>query len=259
MLGAIAGPVAAQYGTPIWQDEFDHAGLPDSTKWGYDVGGHGWGNEELQFYTRRRPENARVENGQLVIEARKEPWGQWEYTSARLVTKYRGDWKYVRVEVKALLPAGRGTWPAIWMLPTDWEYGDHGWPANGEIDVMEHVGADVGVIHASTHAKANYRLGKKQPATDTIFIPSAADSFHTYAVEWRPDRIDFFVDSVNYFTTVNPHRGWQHWPFDKRFHLLLNIAIGGVWGGIRGVDEAAFPQRMLVDYVRVYQLPVEER
>jgi beta-glucanase (GH16 family) len=126
----------------VWSDEFDYTGLPDTTKWSYDVGGSGWGNQELQYYTYRRTDNARVEEGKLIIEAIKESYSGMNYTSARLVTKNQGDWLYGKIEVSAMLPKGRGTWPAIWMLPTDWEYG--GWPSSGEIDIMEHVGYDEG-------------------------------------------------------------------------------------------------------------------
>ncbi len=140
----------------VWSDEFDHRGLPDSSKWGYDVGGHGWGNKELQYYTERRKENARVEDGHLIIEARRDNSGGHEYTSARLVSKGKGDWTYGRFEVSAKLPSGRGTWPAIWMLPSLKSYGNFGWPDNGEIDIMEHVGFDPDVVHGSAHTKAYY-------------------------------------------------------------------------------------------------------
>jgi len=140
----------------VWSDEFEYVGLPDPAKWGYDVGGHGWGNKELQFYTERRKENARVENGRLIIEARRDAAENHRYTSARLVSKGKGDWTYGRFEVRAKLPSGRGTWPAIWMLPSLKSYGESDWPDNGEIDVMEHVGFDPDVIHASAHTRAYY-------------------------------------------------------------------------------------------------------
>jgi beta-glucanase (GH16 family) len=145
---------AADGGDPwqlVWSDEFNYSGLPDRSKWGYDVGGHGWGNKELQYYTERRKENARVENGHLIIEARRDGSESNEYTSARLVSKGKGDWTYGRFEVRAKLPSGRGTWPAIWMLPSVKSYGGGGWPDNGEIDIMEHVGFDPNVIHGSAH------------------------------------------------------------------------------------------------------------
>lgn len=236
--------------TLVWSDEFDYTGLPDPARWSYDTGGHGWGNDELEYYTEKRLENARVENGNLIIEARKEDLGGRNYTSARLVTKEKGDWLYGRIEVRAKLPSGVGTWPAIWMLPTDWEYG--GWPHSGEIDIMEHVGFNPNVIHGTVHTGAfNHMIGTQKG--DTIRIDDAMDAFHVYAVEWTPEKIDFFVDKTRYFTFTNSGKGSAEWPFDKRFHLILNIAVGGSWGGQKGVDSTAFPTTMLVDYVRVYQ------
>lgn len=236
----------------IWADEFDYQGLPDSTKWSYDVGGHGWGNNELQYYTERRLENAYVNNDRLYIQARKEQWQENAYTSARLVTRNKGDWTYGRFEIRARLPLGLGTWPAIWMLPTNWTYGDGGWPDNGEIDIMEHVGFDPGVVHTTVHTHAyNWPAGTQRG--ESMRVNDVGSAFHVYAIEWRPERITAFVDSTEYFTFENEGTGWQVWPFDKDFHLLLNIAVGGNWGGAQGVDPNVFPQRMEIDYVRVYK------
>lgn len=236
----------------VWADEFDHDGRPDPQHWSYDVGGGGWGNHELEYYTDNRPENARVEHGVLILEARKEAWKGNAYTSARLVTKGKGDWTYGRFEVRARLPEGRGTWPAIWMLPTTWDLGDGGWPDNGEIDVMEHVGYDPGVIHGSTHSRAHYWRENTQ-RTATTRVPDFATAFHTYAMEWDAKEIRMFVDDRLYFTSPNDGSGWKSWPFFRDFHFVLNVAVGGDWGGEKGVDESIFPQRMEVDYVRVYQ------
>jgi beta-glucanase (GH16 family) len=234
----------------VWADEFDYNGLPDPKKWSYDVGGHGWGNKELQHYTERRKENARVENGKLIIEARRDSWEGHEYTSARLVTKGKGDWTYGRFEVKAKLPSGRGTWPAIWMLPTGYEYG--GWPNSGEIDIMEHVGFDADVVHASVHTQAyNHKINTQKTAK--IKVDNARSEFNVYAVEWTPDEIRGYVNKQQYFTFKNERLTSRQWPFDKPFHLLLNIAVGGAWGGEKGVDENIWPQRMEIDYVRIYQ------
>ncbi|HEX6716686.1 MAG TPA: glycoside hydrolase family 16 protein [Pyrinomonadaceae bacterium] len=239
----------------VWADEFDYTGLPDPQKWGYDVGGHGWGNKELQFYTERRQENARVENGHLIIEARKDDWEGHKYTSARLVTKGKGDWTYGRIEVRAKLPSGLGTWPAIWMLPTRWEYGS--WPNSGEIDIMEHVGFDPDVIHASVHTTSyNHTINTQKTAT--LKIPTSRTGFNVYAIEWSPQEIRAFVNNQHYFTfknerLTNSSADFKQWPFDKEFHLLLNIAVGGTWGGAHGVDDRIWPQRMEIDYVRVYQ------
>jgi beta-glucanase (GH16 family) len=239
----------------VWADEFDYNGLPDAAKWGYDVGGHGWGNKELQYYTERRKENARVENGRLILEARRDAWEGHEYTSARLVSKGKGDWTYGRFEVRAKLPSGRGTWPAIWMLPSHREYG--GWPNGGEVDIMEHVGFDADVVHASVHTKSyHHSIGTQK--TSKINVATARTGFNTYAVEWTPEEVRAYVNNQHFFTfknerLTNSAAGFKEWPFDKPFHLLLNIAVGGTWGGEKGVDESIWPQRMEVDYVRVYQ------
>ncbi len=239
----------------VWSDEFNYRGLPDPAKWSYDVGGHGWGNKELQYYSERRLENARVEKGVLVIEARRDHWQDHEYTSARLVSKGKGDWTYGRFEVKAKLPSGRGTWPAIWMLPTAKDYG--GWPNGGEIDIMEHVGFDQGVIHASIHTKAyNHTIHTEKTAW--LNVKDVSSKFNVYAVEWTPDEIRGYVNNQQYFTfknerLTNTTADFRQWPFDKPFHLLLNIAVGGNWGGAQGVDDSIWPQRMEIDYVRVYQ------
>ncbi len=233
----------------VWSDEFDYTGAPDPSKWGYDVGGGGWGNNEAQYYTNRL-DNSYVDNGILTIVAKKESYGGKSYTSARLITKNKGDWKYGRIEVMAKIPPGRGTWSAIWMLPTDWEYG--GWPESGEIDIMEHVGYDPNKIHGTVHTEAyNHSLNTHKGASKTISDSQTA--FHLYAIEWFEDKIDFYIDDVKFFTFDNENKSSAEWPFDKRFHLLLNIAIGGSWGGIEGIDDTIFPTSMEVDYVRVYQ------
>ncbi len=236
----------------VWSDEFDYEGLPDDTKWGYDVGGSGWGNNELEYYT--EDSNAFVQEGNLVIEARKEEKEGKDYTSARMITKNKGDWLYGRIEVRAKLPDGLGTWPAVWMLPTDWEYG--GWPASGEIDIMEHVGYNQDTIHASVHTQSYYHKINTQK-TATRVIQGASEDFHIYSIEWLPDKIIAFIDGEEYFnfepTKYKANPTYKEWPFDKRMHLLINIAVGGDWGGAMGVDETVFPKQMLVDYVRVYQ------
>jgi beta-glucanase (GH16 family) len=235
----------------VWSDEFDYKGLPDEKKWNYDVGGGGWGNNELEYYTGHRLENARVEDGHLILESRKEDWEGKKYTSARLVTKEKGDWKYGRVEVRAKLPRGTGTWPAIWMLGS---VSPFKWPDDGEIDIMEEVGYDPGVIHASIHCK-KYNHVMHTQKTAVTDVPDFAEAYHVYAMEWDETHIDLFVDDLKYFTFTNEHTGHDSWPFDDPMHLLLNIAVGGNWGGQKGVDDTVFPQQMLVDYVRVYQKP----
>lgn len=249
-----SAPAAAADWKLVWSDEFDRDGLPDPQRWSYDVGGHGWGNAELQFYTEARRENARVEDGHLVIEARREAWEGMDYTSARLVTKGKGDWSHGRFEIRAKLPQGRGTWPAIWMLPTVWNLGNGSWPDNGEIDIMEHVGFNQGVVHASTHTQA-HQWPKKTQRTGTIDVPDASTAFHNYVLEWDAEEIRVYVDDRHYFTSRKEGGDWTSWPFFRDFHLILNVAVGGHWGGEKGVDPGVFPQRMEIDYVRVYQRP----
>jgi beta-glucanase (GH16 family) len=240
----------AQFKRLVWSDEFSYKGLPDTTKWSYDVGGNGWGNNELEYYTKSRLENARVENGHLIIEARKEDNNGMKYTSARLVTKNKGDWKYGRIEVKAKIPTSKGMWPAIWMLPTKWEYG--GWPHSGEVDIMENVGYMPDSVFGSIHTgKFNHAIGTQK--TKGVLRNDLSKSFHVYAVEWTENKIDFFIDAEKYYSFQNTGNGSEEWPFDKDFHLLLNVAVGGNWGGKFGVDDSAFPQQMEVDYVRVYK------
>jgi beta-glucanase (GH16 family) len=235
---------------PVFVDEFNYTGLPDPNKWGYDIGGSGWGNNELQYYTNQL-KNAFVANGKLTITAYKEEMEGRNYTSARLITKNKGDIKYGRIEVRAQLPAGLGTWPAIWMLPTDWVYG--GWPSSGEIDIMEHVGYDQDVIHITTHSEKYYfKINTQKSATKKI--ENASTQYHVYRLDWTPEKITGYIDNELIFTNVNEGTDYKAWPFDQRFHLLLNIAVGGDWGGAKGIDENVFPASMLVDYVRFYKM-----
>jgi len=241
----------------VWSDEFDYNGLPDPAKWRYDIGAHGWGNKELQNYTERRKENARVENGVLIIEARRDGGEANPYTSARLTTKGKGDWTYGRFEIRAKLPSGRGTWPAIWMLASQRSYGNGYWPDNGEIDIMEHVGFEPDVVHFSAHTKA-YNHSVRTEKTSKMTLESARSDFNVYAVEWTPREIRWYVNDRQHFKFSNERLSntaadYKQWPFDKPFHLLLNLAVGGTWGGREGVDESIWPQRMEVDYVRVYK------
>lgn len=233
--------------TLVFADEFETPGSLDPSKWAYDLGYIA--NEEKQYYT-SRSENVRAEAGTLVIEAHKEAYQGYAYTSARVTTRGRFELLYGRVEVRAKLPAGRGTWPAIWMLGTNIDQA--GWPTCGEIDIMENVGFDPLRIHASVHTAAyNHTIGTHKTAIVTITNP--ADDFHVYAMEWYADHIDVFVDGQKYFTFRNEGTGSRAWPFDKPQYLLLNLAIGGSWGGQQGIDDAQFPKRLLVDYVRIYQ------
>lgn len=235
----------------IWNEEFDYEGLPDSTKWSYDTDGNswGWGNNEKQHYTKADKRNNWVQDGFLIITALKDSIEEKPYTSARLITKGKGDWLYGRFEIRAKNPTGLGTWPAIWMLPTDWEYGS--WPASGEIDIMENVGYDPDTIVGSAHTKMyNHSIGTHKNAK--IFCPTNYSEFHVYALEWEESEFRLYLDNIHYFTFKNEGTGFEAWPFDKRFHIILNLAIGGNWGGAKGIDDSLFPHKFEVDYVRVY-------
>lgn len=233
----------------IWSDEFDYQGLPDTDKWGYESGFVR--NNEAQYYTKYRKANVRVEDGMLIIEARKENYREAQYTSASINTFSKKHFLYGRIEVRAKLPVGKGTWPAIWMLGTNKK--DKGWPVCGEIDIMENVGFDSLKIHANIHTGA-YNHVKGTGKGSTISIDNPYDDFHIYALEWHKERLDFFVDSQKYFTYENDGAGDElTWPFDKPQYLLLNLAIGGAWGGRQGINDAVFPHKYYIDYVRVYQ------
>ena len=239
----------------VWSDEFDQDGLPDTTKWSYDVGDGcprvcGWGNNELQYYTNANTKNARVENGKLIIEAHRTITEGRDYSSARLVTKGKGDWTYGKISVRAKLPSGTGTWPAIWMLPTDNKY--DGWPNSGEIDIMEHVGYEKDTIYGTVHTTAyNHMIGTQ--VGKATYQPTAESTFKTYSIEWDENKITWSIDGQQYHSFVNRNISEKEWPFDARFHLILNIAVGGNWGGKLGVDTDIWPQSMIVDWVRIYQ------
>jgi beta-glucanase (GH16 family) len=236
-----------------WSDEFDYEGLPDSTKWGYDIGGHGWGNNEQQFYTFKDTLNAKVENGFLKIIARKQNKENRQYTSARLLTKGKADFKYGKIDIKAKLPGGKGVWPALWMLGDN--ISEAKWPLCGEVDIMEHVGHMPDSIFGSVHTKDyNHVMGTQN--TKGIFIKNPYGEFHNYSIEWTPEKIEFFVDGKRYNYFINEKKGETKWPFDQKLFLILNVAIGGNWGGQFGVDDNICPATMEVDYVRVYQKKV---
>lgn len=240
----------------VWSDEFDYEGFPDPAKWKYSVGNGcpnlcGWGNNELQYYTDHKQKNARVKNGVLTIEVHEEPIDSFNFSSAKLVTEGIADWKYGRFEINAKLPVGKGIWSAIWMLPTDRSiYGN--WPKCGEIDIMENVGFDPDTIVASAHTQT-YNHGINTEKNDKIYIPDNDEKFHTYTLEWEPEEYRVYVDSTLFFTFENEGTGYAEWPYDQKFYLILNIAYGGNWGGREGLDTSQLPQKMEIDYVRVYQ------
>lgn len=235
----------------VWSDEFDGNGLPDKNKWDFEEGFVR--NKETQYYTRDRLENARLENGNLVIECRKEQYvpdnkPPVEYTSASLTTKGKVGWKYGKVEVRAKIPEGKGVWPAIWMMGESKMSGIK-WPFCGEIDIMENVGKTPDKIYGTLHYAVD---GKHQKDHGSIQVENCSKDFHDYAVEWTSERIDFFVDGRNYKSVLLDQAGTGDAnPFRQPFYLLINFALGGNWGG--PVDESILPQKYLIDYVRVYQ------
>jgi beta-glucanase (GH16 family) len=250
---AIDAPMAASKGAPSWADEFDGAVL-DQKKWRFDTAFNktGWFNNEKQYYAKDRPENTRLTDGHLVIEARREAlskmpdWGGQGYSSAKLVAIKPT--RYGFYEIRAKLPCARGTWPAIWMLPQSGK-----WPEMGEIDIMEMVGHDANVVHATLHTGLfNHAKGTQRGAQQTI--PTACTAFHRYQMEWRADAITIGIDDRAHMRVRDDQPGGHGaWPFDTPFNLILNLAIGGDWGGAKGIDDAALPQRMEVDYVRVWE------
>jgi beta-glucanase (GH16 family) len=236
----------------VWSDEFDVDGKPDPQKWSYDVGGNGWGNRELQYYT--NGDNVEIKDGKLIIEARQETIGPNKFTSTRLVSRNKGDWRYGKIEVVAKLPDVLGSWSAIWMLPTVSQYG--GWPRSGEIDIMEYVVQDLDIIHGTVHtAKFNHLEGTQQGFSKQL--SNVSETFNTFTIEWLPDQIRYYING-EYLYRFMPSLYLncptsQQWPFDIPFHLILNIAVGGNWGGARGVAEEGWPTTMEIDSIRVYQ------
>jgi beta-glucanase (GH16 family) len=236
----------------VWSDEFDGAAL-DLSKWEFEVNARGGGNNELQYYVTN---NVRLRDGHLVIEARREqytgPEGTRDYTSSRLRTRRKGDWLYGRFDVRAKMPDGRGLWPAIWMMPTDARYG--GWPHSGEIDIMEFLGHEPDKVHGTLHYS---RPGGRHTYTGTnttLASGTFAEDFHVFRLEWGTHAMRWYVDDRLFQTQTN----WQSRtnafpaPFDQRFHLILNLAVGGNWPGSPDAT-TTFPQQMVVDYVRVYR------
>ena len=234
----------------VWSDEFNYSGLPDPSKWNFETGGHGWGNNEKQFYTDADTMNAIVKNGVLSIIARKEKNGNNEYTSARLLTRGKAEWTYGYIEIKAKLPPRRGLWPAGWMLGS--EVGETGWPNCGEIDIMEHVGYKKDTVFGTVHTGAYNHVKGTQKGIEYL-IKNPYSQFRTFAIEWTPEKIDFLLDREQFYHFSNEHKTNAEWPFDKPFFLLLNMAIGGNLGGQKGIDDSIFPATFEVDYVRVYQ------
>ena len=240
----------------VWSDEFDQldGAPPNTTKWSYDVGGHGWGNGELQYHTYDRRKNARIEDGCLVIEAHKETYQAgsktWNYTSARLKTQAKASWTYGRFEARMKLPRGQGLWPAFWMLGAN--FTSVGWPACGEIDIMENIGREPATVHGSAHGPGYSGSDRKSRSYSLYDRTHFADQFHLFAVEWEPGVVRWSVDNKVYFTlTPASLASDQAWVFDTPFFLIVNLAVGGHWPGAPD-RSTVFPQRLAVDHVRVY-------
>lgn len=267
MLGSgikMLGQAPEGYGL-VWSDEFNDARTPegkpalrpDKGEWWYETGGNGWGNNELQYYvagtTFYNDTLAAISDGTLKIKALKKKYYGMEYVSIRMNTTK--SWTYGYFETRAKLPGGKGVWPAFWMMPKNFQ----SWPLDGEIDIMEYVGYDPNVVHASVHTEAyNHKIGTQK--TSTQKISNAETEFHTYGLEWTETRIRGYVDGLLYFTFSNDGTGNKKtWPFNAPFYLKLNLAIGGNWGGVMGVDTQIFPSTYEVDYVRVYQQGVPNK
>lgn len=253
----------------VWSDEFNKSGQPDPKKWGYEQGFIR--NKEAQYYTKNRKKNARVENGHLIIEAHKEIYPnlsfqknsknwrkarkQANYTSAALITMNKASWQYGKIEIRAKLPKGKGTWPAIWMMGTDRT--KVGWPQCGEIDIMEQLGRKPQLIHGTIHWNAGTKTEKKHKSKGgNIKTAAPSEHFHIYSVEWTKNKISFALDHKTYhkidLTTLPENQAEQ---FRKPYYLLINLALGGTWG--KKIDDSIFPQQYRIDYVRVYQKRIE--
>ncbi len=239
----------------VWSDEFEGVAL-DTSKWTYDIGNWGWGNFELEYYTADRQENARLEDGNLIIEARKNDMG-FPWTSARLTTRGKVSFLYGKIELRAIVPREKGNWAAGWTLGDDY-VDEKDWPYCGEIDILESVGYEVdnesgdGIAHATVHTPAYYFKINNQ-ISSTREVKDIADEFHTYAVEWYKDRILGFVDGEQYYL-YDKNADEKEWPFDKPQNIILNLAMGGGWGGAQGMDTTVTSQKFILDYVRVYEL-----
>lgn len=237
----------------VWADEFDGTAV-DTSKWSFQIGNGcpnlcGWGNNELQYY---RAENASVADGHLTITAKKENYEPFKYTSARMRTLNKGDWKYGKFEIRAKLPEGQGMWPAIWMLPTDQVYGT--WAASGEIDIVELVGHEPDIVHSTLHHGAKWPKNIHTGAPFKLEEGKFSDGFRIFTAEWEKGEIRWFVGDSLYQTQTKWRSEGNAFPapFDQKFHMILNLAVGGTWP--QNPDSTTvFPQTMVIDYVRVYQ------
>ena len=246
-------PAVAAEEKLVWSDEFEGDEL-DQSKWKFETGATGWGNNELQNYT--AGPNVEVSDGTLKIVAKQVKPGKkiGDFTSSRLNSK--SSFQYGRLEVRAKIPKheGNGVWPAIWMLPDC--FPQTSWPLCGEIDIMEYVSCTPDKVHFTVHSQAFNHMNGKHLNSGPIDHPTIDEKFHVYGFNWTRDRIEFYLDEPTniQFTVDRPEKAsLENWPFDQKYYFLLNVAVGGGWGGMRGIDEAAFPSTMEIDYVRVYQ------
>ena len=229
----------------VWSDEFNTPGMPDSTKWNF-LHQKGF-NAELQYYTNKQSKNAWIEDGSLIIELRKETHLTANYTSAMLVSKLKGDWLYGKFEIRAKVPGGSGSWPAIWMMPTDDAYGN--WPKSGEIDIMEYIGVEPDNLYFTTHYQGITGTHSQSGISKVISQPY--DKYITFTLVWTPTKLEWYADGKLCHSYTKTSDDPKVWPYNKRFFLMLNLAYGG-WGGL--ADDTKLPHQFLIDYVRVYQL-----
>lgn len=240
----------------VWADEFEEDGTPNPEYWGYNIGtgSWGWGNGEKQYYT-DRSENVIVKDGKLVITAKKERYENCDYTSTRIVSQNKVDFRYGRIDFMAKLPKGKGTWPALWLMPTDSVYG--GWPRSGEIDVMEHVGNNQDYVLGTCHS---YKYNGGNGKGTTVYRKGVTDTFNLYSLEWTPDKLTFLFNNEAYYTYQNPkysENNDQFFPYDQEFYIIMNIAMGGTLGG--AIDANFVSAEMEVDYVRIYKKDYTEK
>jgi len=244
----------AQCSVLSWSDEFEKSNEINTRYWVYDLGNGcpdlcGWGNNELQCYTSEN-KNVRIENGTLVLEVHKDETTECAYSSTKLVSRGLKSMQYGTIEVRAKLPGGKGVWPAIWMMPEN-KAGEP-WPRCGEIDIMEHVGFEPNRVYGTVHTEAyNHMDGTEKGGY--LERDDYESEFHTYKIKWSPERIEWYIDKVRYYTFARKSDDMEEWPFDQPFYLILNVAVGGNWGGSQGIDDDIWPQRMEVDYVRCYR------
>jgi len=239
--------------TRVWSDEFDGNSL-NTANWSFQTGDGcpgncGWGNNELEFYT-NRPENLFFQDGNLIIEARKEPFGGKQYTSSKIVSEGKKAVKFGRIDIRALLPKGKGIWPALWMMPQENKFG--GWPRSGEIDIMELVGHEAAKTYGTVHFGQPAPNNSQKGGNYTLPSGTFNDQFHVFSIEWKQDQITWLVDNKPFFTLNKADLGSANYPFNEDFYFIMNLAVGGNWPGNPDAT-TTLPQWLIVDYIRLYQ------